>query len=62
MTDGCPVCDWEGEVARTHDDEHRYYTHIIVKDGEIFEGRTCSERTQPKRRGLVACFVEAVSR
>lgn len=51
--DGCPVCDWDGEVARQHDRSHRYYTHVIVKDGELFKGRTCSERTRPKKQSLV---------
>lgn len=55
---GCPSCDWGGEVAVTHDRTHRYYTHVIVKDGEVFKGRTCSERTRPIKRGLVERVVE----
>jgi hypothetical protein len=50
---GCPNCDWGGEVAVTHDHTHRYYTHVIVEHGEVFKGRTCSQRTRPKKRGLV---------
>jgi hypothetical protein len=48
---GCPVCDWRGEVAQTHDRTHNYYTHIIVRGNEIFRGDTCSERTQPRDPG-----------
>jgi len=54
MSDGCPVCDWDGEVAVTHDLTHRYYTHVIVRDGEVSGGRTCSMRTQPERLGLLS--------
>lgn len=49
MTEGCPVCDWEGEIARTHDYTHEYYTHVVIKDGEMFKGKTCSMRTKPKQ-------------
>lgn len=52
MSDGCPVCNWSGEVAHTHDYTHQYYTHVIVNNGEVFKGKTCSERTRPKR-GLI---------
>ena len=41
---GCPECSWEGEVALSHDRTHRYYTHVIVSDGQMFKGTTCSER------------------
>jgi hypothetical protein len=58
--DGCPVCDWDGQVAETHDHNHRYYTHVVVKDGELLKGRTCSERTRPKKRGLVERTAEAL--
>lgn len=55
MDDGCPVCDWDGEVARTHDYRHAYYTHIIVTgDGDMFKGPTCTEPTRPPRNGLVS--------
>lgn len=47
--DGCPVCGFDGEVAVHHDRTHRYYTHVIVEDGETFHGKTCSERTEPKK-------------
>ncbi len=50
---GCPVCEWDGRVAETHDADHRYYTHVIIKDGEYFEGRTCSERTRPRKPSLL---------
>lgn len=50
---GCPSCDWGGEVVVTHDRTHRYYTHVIVEDGELFKGRMCSERTRSKKSGLV---------
>lgn len=53
---GCPCCDWSGEVARTHDYTHRYYTHVIIRDGEIFQGKTCSQRTKPKRSLLGRLF------
>lgn len=59
-TDGCPVCDWEGEIAQTHDRSHRYYTHVVVEDGELFRGRTCSERTRPKKPGLLARIMAAL--
>lgn len=50
--DGCPVCDWSGRVAETHDYTHRYYTHVKVVDGEILSGKTCSIGTRPKRSFL----------
>ena len=50
MSEGCPVCDWRGEIATTHDSSTEYYTHIIVRDGEIFTGKTCSMRTKPKNK------------
>lgn len=53
MTDGCPVCDWEGDVATTHDSTHVYYTHTIVENGELFRGKTCSMRTKPKKKGFI---------
>lgn len=40
-------------MAETHDTTHRYYTHVIVEDGELFEGQRCSERTCPKKRGVI---------
>lgn len=46
--DGCPVCDWDGEVATTHDYTHEYHTHVVVRDGELFRGPTCSMRTRPR--------------
>jgi len=52
MTDGCPVCDWDGKVAATHDYDHEYYTHLIIEDGEMFRGKTCSRRTRPRRGAL----------
>jgi hypothetical protein len=52
-TDGCRVCEWDGEVAETHDRSHRYYTHVIVKNGEVLKGRTCSERTRPRAPTLL---------
>ena len=52
-TRGCPVCDWRGEVAQTHDRTHSYYTHVIVRDGEIFSGQQCSERRQPRAPGAL---------
>lgn len=52
MTQGCEVCDWDGEVAVTHDYTHEYYTHVIVKDGEVFKGKTCSKRTRKKKPTL----------
>jgi len=57
---GCPSCDWDGEVAVTHDRTHRYYTHVIVEDGEMFKGRTCSERIRPRKPGLVERVADAV--
>jgi len=51
---GCPLCDWQGTVTITHDRDHEYYTHLIVRDGEVFKGTTCSRRTRPRRPGLVA--------
>jgi hypothetical protein len=60
MSDGCPVCDWDGEVAQTHDYDHRYYTHVIIKNGEMFRGKTCSERTQPRKPGLVERVANAM--
>lgn len=46
---GCPFCAWSGEIAETHDRSHSYATHVIVKGGEMFVGRTCSRRTRPRR-------------
>lgn len=51
---GCPVCDWDGEVSHTYDAHHNYYTHVILKDNEVFEGQTCSERRQPTQSTLTA--------
>jgi hypothetical protein len=51
---GCPECDWGGEVAVTHDYDHVYHTHVIVRDGEVFRGSTCSRRTRPKKKGIMA--------
>jgi hypothetical protein len=46
MTDGCPLCEWEGRVAESHSRAHLHYQHIIVKDGDVFHGPTC---TAPRR-------------
>jgi hypothetical protein len=48
---GCPVCDWPGEVAQTYDRTHTYHTHVIIRDGEIFSGLTCSKRRHPRAPG-----------
>lgn len=50
---GCPVCEWDGEVDVTHDGVRRYYHHLIVKNGHVFIGSTCSERTRPDRPSLM---------
>lgn len=60
LSDGCPVCGWSGEVARTCDYSHNYYTHIIVQDGEMFWGKTCSMRTRPERPSLLSRLLGAV--
>lgn len=54
---GCGVCEWEGDVAVTNDSSHVYYTHVIVRDGEMFKGKTCSRRTKPKSGGPLS-FVD----
>jgi hypothetical protein len=56
----CPVCEWDGDVARTHDSTHRYYTHVAEVDDELLRGRTCSERTRP-RRGLLERLRRAIA-
>jgi len=48
---GCPQCDWDGEVAVTHDYDHVYYTHVIVRNRELFVGNKCSRRTKERREG-----------
>ena len=48
---GCPECDWNGEVAVTHDYTHEYFTHVIVRNGELFFGNKCSRRTRERRKG-----------
>lgn len=53
-TDGCPECDWRGEVAVTHDYTHEYFTHVIVRDGQLFTGHKCSRRTRERRKGVIA--------
>lgn len=50
--EGCPVCDWDGNVATTHDYDHEYYTHHVEINGEMFQGKTCSRRTK-QRDGLL---------
>jgi len=50
-THGCPECDWGGEVAVTHDYTHEYFTHVIVRNGELFVGNKCSRRTRERRKG-----------
>jgi len=57
---GCPSCDWGGKVAVTHGRTHRYFTHVIVKNGEVFQGQMCSERIRPKKRGLVKRVAEGL--
>lgn len=41
------MCEWDGDVTESHDYTHNYYTHTIVRDSEMFLGKTCSERTNP---------------
>lgn len=53
MSDGCPVCGYEGEVAVTHDYDHEYFTHVRIHEGEVFRGSTCSRRTRPASPGLL---------
>jgi len=48
MSEGCPICDWSGEVAITSDRSHEYYTHVVLMEGEMLRGRTCSMRTRER--------------
>lgn len=46
------MCDFDGKVAYSTTRKHRYYTHVIVKNGETFRGKTCSMRKK-ERDGLI---------
>lgn len=53
-TEGCPICEWDREIAVSHDRTHKYYTHVAVIDGELLKGRTCSMRTTPKKKSITS--------
>lgn len=55
---GCPICGWDGEIARTYDRKYEYYTHIIERDGEIFKGNTCSQRKGSSEKGMYQRIAE----
>lgn len=57
-TDGCPCCDWDGQIAETHDRTREYFTHVIVKRGEVFRGKTCNRPSHPTRRSFLRRLLE----
>lgn len=53
---GCPKCEWDGEVAITHDYTHEYFTHVIIQNGELFHGGKCTRRIRERRQGPLSRF------
>lgn len=40
---GCPLCEWNGDIAETHDRTTMYYTHVEIRDGTLVDLGQCSE-------------------